>query len=174
MRYSSIDFLRAITMLFMIWVNDFWSLINIPKWLKHTREMIPWTKMPSHWGKKGEELVVKNKYKELKTIGSIDAQVDSIKNYLISYNIAEYDDSLALGEGEEEEEKTKLEIFKGYQINADLLKMAAENAHVMHCLPAHRGLEITEEVIEGPRSIVWQQAENKMYGAAGILDHFVS
>ena len=76
--------------------------------------------------------------------------------------------------GEEEEEKTKLEIFKGYQINADLLKMAAENAHVMHCLPAHRGLEITEEVIEGPRSIVWQQAENKMYGAAGILDHFVS
>ena len=63
--------------------------------------------MPSHWGKKGEELVVKNKYKELKTIGSIDAQVDSIKNYLISYNIAEYDDSLALGEeeGEEEEEE---------------------------------------------------------------------
>ena len=76
--------------------------------------------------------------------------------------------------GEEEEEKTKLEIFKGYQINADLLKVAAKDAHVMHCLPAHRGLEITDEVIEGDRSIVWQQAENKMYGAAGILDHFVS
>jgi ornithine carbamoyltransferase len=76
--------------------------------------------------------------------------------------------------GEEEEEKTKLEIFKGYQINADLLKVAAKGAHVMHCLPAHRGLEITDEVIEGDRSIVWQQAENKMYGAAGILDHFVS
>jgi ornithine carbamoyltransferase len=76
--------------------------------------------------------------------------------------------------GEEEEEKTKLEIFKGYQINADLLKVAAKDAHVMHCLPAHRGLEITDEVIEGSRSIVWQQAENKMYGAAGILDHFVS
>lgn len=76
--------------------------------------------------------------------------------------------------GEEEEEKTKLEIFEGYQINADLLKVAAKDAHVMHCLPAHRGLEITDEVIEGDRSIVWQQAENKMYGAAGILDHFVS
>ena len=76
--------------------------------------------------------------------------------------------------GEEEEEKTKLEIFQGYQINAQLLKVAAKDAHVMHCLPAHRGLEITDEVIEGPRSIVWQQAENKMYGAAGILDHFVS
>ena len=75
--------------------------------------------------------------------------------------------------GEEEEEKTKLEIFKGYQINADLLKVAAKDASVMHCLPAHRGLEITDEVLEGDRSIVWQQAENKMYGAAGILDHFV-
>ena len=76
--------------------------------------------------------------------------------------------------GEEEEEKTKLEIFKGYQINADLLKVAAKDAHVMHCLPAHRGLEITDEVIEGDRSIVWQQAENKMYVAAGILDYFFS
>ena len=76
--------------------------------------------------------------------------------------------------GEEEEEKTKLEIFQGYQINAGLLKVAAKDAHVMHCLPAHRGLEITDEVIEGDRSIVWQQAENKMYGAAGILDYFVS
>jgi hypothetical protein len=66
--------------------------------------MIPWTKMPSHWEKKGEELVVKNKYKELKSIGTIDAQVDSIKNYLISYNTAEYDDSLALGESEDEDE----------------------------------------------------------------------
>ncbi len=76
--------------------------------------------------------------------------------------------------GEEEEEKTKLEIFQGYQINGGLLKVAARDAHVMHCLPAHRGLEITDEVIEGSCSIVWQQAENKMYGAAGILDHFVS
>ncbi|MDG1843483.1 MAG: c-type cytochrome [Nitrospinaceae bacterium] len=77
----------------------------IPKWLKHTREMIPWTKMPSHWEKKGEELFVKNKYKELKSIGPINAQVDSIKNYLISYNTAEYDDSLALGESEEDEDE---------------------------------------------------------------------
>ena len=76
--------------------------------------------------------------------------------------------------GEEEEEKTKLEIFQGYQINGELLKVAAKDAHVMHCLPAHRGQEITNDVIEGPQSIVWQQAENKMYGAAGILDYFIS
>ena len=40
----------------------------------------------------------------------------------------------------------------------------------MHCLPAYKGLEITEDVIEGPQSIIWQQAENKVYGAAAILD----
>lgn len=76
--------------------------------------------------------------------------------------------------GEEAEEKTKLTTFQGYQINADLLRVAADNALVMHCLPAHRGLEITDDVIEGPSSIVWQQAENKMHGAAGILDYFIS
>jgi len=76
--------------------------------------------------------------------------------------------------GEEEEEKTKLDVFQGYQINADLLRIAAEDAVVMHCLPAHRGLEITSDVIEGPRSIVWQQAENKMHGAAAILDYLLS
>jgi ornithine carbamoyltransferase len=76
--------------------------------------------------------------------------------------------------GEEEEEKTKLARFQGYQINSDLLRIAADDAVVMHCLPAHRGLEITDDVIEGPRSIVWQQAENKMHGAAAILDYLLS
>jgi ornithine carbamoyltransferase len=76
--------------------------------------------------------------------------------------------------GEENDEEVKLQAFKGYQINDDLLKVAAEDASVMHCLPAHRGLEITDDVIEGPRSIVWKQAENKMYGAAGILAYLLS
>ncbi len=76
--------------------------------------------------------------------------------------------------GEENDKETKLQAFEGYQINDDLLKVAADDASVMHCLPAYRGLEITDEVIEGPRSIVWQQAENKMYGAAGILAYLLS
>ncbi len=76
--------------------------------------------------------------------------------------------------GEEEEEETKLNAFQGYQINPDLLSIASKDARVMHCLPAHRGQEITSDVIEGPQSIVWQQAENKMHGAAGILDYFLS
>jgi ornithine carbamoyltransferase len=76
--------------------------------------------------------------------------------------------------GEEVEKEAKQEIFKGYQINATLLKVAAKDASVMHCLPAYRGLEITDDVLEGPQSIIWQQGENKMHGAAAILDFFAS
>lgn len=76
--------------------------------------------------------------------------------------------------GEEEEKEKRLKDFEGYQINQDLLKVAHEEAVVMHCLPAHRGLEITGEVIEGPRSVVWRQGANKMYGAAGIMASFLA
>ena len=76
--------------------------------------------------------------------------------------------------GEEEEKDEKLKIFQGYQINTALLEIAAKDASVMHCLPAYRGLEITEDVMEGPQSIVWQQGENKMHGAAAVLDFFLS
>ncbi len=76
--------------------------------------------------------------------------------------------------GEEEEKEAKLKIFEKYQINAELLNKAAKDASVMHCLPAYRGLEITDEVLEGPQSIVWRQGENKMHGAAAILDFFLS
>jgi ornithine carbamoyltransferase len=76
--------------------------------------------------------------------------------------------------GEEEEKDAKLKAFQGYQINDGLLKLANNDALVMHCLPAHRGMEITDDVMEGPQSIVWQQGENKMHGAAGIMDFILS
>jgi ornithine carbamoyltransferase len=76
--------------------------------------------------------------------------------------------------GEEKERKKRLQIFKDYQINKELLKLAKKDAVVMHCLPAHRGLEITDDVIEGKQSIVWQQGENKLYGAAAILDFTIN
>ena len=75
--------------------------------------------------------------------------------------------------GEEKEREARLRAFKGYQINTNLLSLAAKDAVVMHCLPAHRGLEITGDVIEGKQSIVWEQGENKLYGAVGLLDFFM-
>ncbi|MEM4072210.1 MAG: hypothetical protein QXL63_02620, partial [Candidatus Micrarchaeaceae archaeon] len=56
-----------------------------------------------------------------------------------------------------------------YQLNSELLSKAKENAKVMHCLPAHRGEEITDEVLDGPRSIVWQQSRNKLLLEKAIL-----
>ncbi len=76
--------------------------------------------------------------------------------------------------GEEAETEKRMKEFRGYQINSALLKLARPDAAVMHCLPAHRGLEITDDVIEGKQSIVWQQAENKLYGAAGVLEFFLA
>jgi ornithine carbamoyltransferase len=72
--------------------------------------------------------------------------------------------------GDEASKEKRMRDFAGYQINEDLLKFAKRDASVMHCLPAHRGLEITDDVIEGKQSIVWQQGENKLYGAAAILE----
>ncbi|UCC33385.1 MAG: ornithine carbamoyltransferase [Candidatus Bathyarchaeota archaeon] len=71
--------------------------------------------------------------------------------------------------GQEEEAERRMGAFQGYQINRDLLKNAKRDAIVMHCLPAHRGMEITEDILEGRRSIVWKQAENKLHGAKAIL-----
>lgn len=71
--------------------------------------------------------------------------------------------------GREEEHAERLKIFAPYQLNSVLLKGAREDALVMHCLPAHRGEEITDEVIDGRRSIVFDQAENRLHLQKAIL-----
>ena len=75
--------------------------------------------------------------------------------------------------GQEEESLKRNELFRPYQINADLIAAANENAVVMHCLPAHRGEEITEEALTGPSSIVFEQAENKLHAGKAILEMFM-
>ena len=72
--------------------------------------------------------------------------------------------------GQEAEQAERLKAFAGYQINADLLQRARSTAVVMHCLPAHRGEEITEEVVEGPQSIVFPQAENRLHSQRALLE----
>src|SRR3989338_1857474 len=65
--------------------------------------------------------------------------------------------------GQEEEAAERKKIFKDFQVNARLAGFAKNNALIMHCLPAHRGEEITDEVLDGPNSIVFDQAENRMH-----------
>lgn len=75
--------------------------------------------------------------------------------------------------GQEAERERRLEVFKPYQLNQDLLAVADPDCLVMHCLPAHRGEEITDEVIDGPHSVVWDQAENRLHVQKAILEYLM-
>jgi len=79
---------------------------------------------------------------------------------------------VSMGQEKEKEEREKL--FRPYQLNEKLLTLANEDAIVMHCLPAHRGLEITDDVIDGPRSVVFDQAENRLHAQKAILARFIA
>ncbi|MEB3340292.1 ornithine carbamoyltransferase [Okeania sp.] len=71
--------------------------------------------------------------------------------------------------GQEEEANSRIPIFQPYQVNEKLVESAADDVIVLHCLPAHRDEEITDGVIEGERSRVWQQAENRMHAQKALL-----
>ena len=71
--------------------------------------------------------------------------------------------------GQEEESEERSLVFRPYQVNRALLDAAEPDVIVLHCLPAHRGLEITDEVIDGPRSAVWDQAENRLHAQKALL-----
>jgi len=72
--------------------------------------------------------------------------------------------------GQEKERKERHKRFQGYQVNTALLRRAKRGALVMHCLPAHAGEEISSEVLEGPQSVVFDQAENRLHGQKAILE----
>jgi ornithine carbamoyltransferase len=71
--------------------------------------------------------------------------------------------------GQEGERHLREDAFAGYQVDEALMARAAPDAVFLHCLPAHRGLEVSAGVIDGPASVVWEQAENRMHAARGLL-----
>ena len=75
--------------------------------------------------------------------------------------------------GQEAEMRKRIQAFKGYCVDAALLRLAAKDAIVMHCLPAHRGEEITDEVIEGPQSAVFDEAENRLHVQMAVLEKLI-
>lgn len=76
--------------------------------------------------------------------------------------------------GEEHQGDTKRETFANFTIDDDLLSSASDSAVVMHCLPAHRGEEVSASVIDGPRSLIWPQAENRMHSIRGLIYHLLA
>lgn len=71
--------------------------------------------------------------------------------------------------GQETESDARIPVFQPYQVNRELLTLTDSNSIVLHCLPAHRGEEITEDVLEGARSRVWDQAENRLHAQKALL-----
>jgi ornithine carbamoyltransferase len=76
--------------------------------------------------------------------------------------------------GQEEEQKKREAVFPPFQVNQDLLNLAANQAIVLHCLPAHRGQEITDEVADGAQSRIFEQAENRMHAQKAIVMHLMT
>ncbi len=72
--------------------------------------------------------------------------------------------------GQEEEQALRAEAFAGYQVDARLMARASPGALFMHCLPAHRGEEVSAEVLEGPQSVVWDEAENRLHAQKALLE----
>ena len=75
--------------------------------------------------------------------------------------------------GQEAEAELRRRAFEGFTVDDALLARPAPKASFLHCLPAHRGEEVTAAVVDGPRSLVWRQAENRMHAARGLLAWFL-
>lgn len=72
--------------------------------------------------------------------------------------------------GQEEEKQHREQAFEGYTVDSTLMKKASENAIFLHCLPAYRGYEVSEEVLEGPQSVVWDEAENRLHAQKALIE----
>lgn len=118
-------------------------------------------------GYEPDEAVLAEAMEEAKSSGSwvevIRDPVEAVKGAQVIYA------DTWVSMGQDEEKKKTERIFPPYQINQNLLEKAESDCLIMHCLPAHRGKEITDEVMDGPQSIVFDQAENRMHVQKGIL-----
>jgi ornithine carbamoyltransferase len=76
--------------------------------------------------------------------------------------------------GQENEKQKRIKAFKGFQVNSELLKSAPANAKIMHCLPAYRGFEITDVVVESPNSIIFDQSENRLHFQRALVKKLMS
>ena len=76
--------------------------------------------------------------------------------------------------GDEHEQEHRLKVFEPYQVNARVMQMAEKDAVFMHCLPAHRGYEVTDDVIDSEQSVVYDQAENRLHVQKAILSKILN
>jgi ornithine carbamoyltransferase len=100
--------------------------------------------------------------------GSQISIIESAKEATKNADVVVTDTFVSMGEDNEKEERLK-EFLPQYQVNEELMALAKPDAIFMHCLPAHRGEEVTSSVIDGPQSVVWQEAENRLHSQKALL-----
>jgi len=76
--------------------------------------------------------------------------------------------------GQEKEQREREKVFARFQVNAELMASTNKDAIFMHCLPAHRGEEVTADVIDGPQSVVWEEAENRLHAQKALLEFLIA
>lgn len=123
-------------------------------------------------GYKPSEEVVKEAIEFAKNTGSKVNEYSDAVSAIKDADIIYTDVWVSMGQETEKEQRKK--DLLAFQLNSDLMKKAKPDVLVMHCLPAHRGEEITDEVIDGPNSIVFDQAENRMHTQKAILKLLMS
>jgi ornithine carbamoyltransferase len=74
------------------------------------------------------------------------------------------------GMGQESEKRQRLDALSNFQVNLELMALASKDALFMHCLPAYRGQEVSAEVLEGPQSVVWDEAENRLHAQKALIE----
>jgi ornithine carbamoyltransferase len=108
-----------------------------------------------------------DKAKSLAASGAAVVCVESPQEAVSGADVVYTDVWMSMGQEKEQAERQR--AFSGYQVNAELLALASPDAIVMHDLPAHRGEEIADEVIEGPQSAIFDQAENRLHAQKAVL-----
>jgi len=111
-----------------------------------------------------DKTITMNAQKKCDTIKIISDPEKAVRNADVIYT------DVWSSMGQEDEQESKRLLFKPFQVNSKLVSIASKNVIVMHCLPAHRGEEISEDVLEGPHSVVWDQSENKLHMHKAILE----
>jgi ornithine carbamoyltransferase len=100
------------------------------------------------------------------TGGSVTLYTDPIEA-VVGVDVVVTDTWVSMGK--EEEKAERLAVFGAYRVDAELMELAARDALFMHCLPADRGYEVTAEVIDGPQSVIWDEAENRLHAQKALL-----
>ena len=111
--------------------------------------------------------VVKNALEDAKATGAKLTLTCDPQEAIKGADVVYADTWVSMGQEEEKEEKIK--VFSNYQINKELFSQADKHAIFLHCLPAYRGYEVTEDVIDGPQSVVFDEAENRLHAQKAVM-----